>query len=988
MERQVLERRLAVVRRERVPNPTISAFLERGEIERSHLGVGLSLPLPLPSPVGRTRAGGDRRDAGADPRRGELGGAGAAPRAPRGGAGAAAFRRGPPRGKLFPADFLARARAGPCRRCARRSRAPAHPARRTSVAAKPDRSAAGRHRGPARRALAWVDLRRVVGLPLALRREVADEAVRGRGRRYRRRLAASGCPRRQPRRSERPAPAAARGRATGLPPRPDRRPTRTRPSSTSSFQPRCSCVPRSCSRRASRPRPAVSDSLPATVDLTGEIAADPDRSARLAARVSGRIVEVKAKEGDRVKAGQTIAVLESPELARARATLASSSARAKVARLNADRLSNLESKNLASGQEVAAAAGEASALDAEAGGGQANALGVRAGRGRSAGRQRARHDPHPARRIRSQSGRRSRPDRDGRARHRGRRRSRPRALPRPSVREGPRARQGRARARRCGSTPIRPRSSTGKIETIGRQLDPAARTVTARILVDEPRRSGARSACSAPPASSSVPRSAGGPARGRSADARSPKVAQRDVVFVRQPDGDFELHPVTVGRSAGGPRRDPRRPARRRAGRRRGRLHAQERDPQEHVRRGGVTCGLLSADRRAGRCGNRAVVLLGDRCCCVVRRASAPRSSLPIDAVPDITNVQVQVITAAPALSPVEVEQYVTVPVERAMAGIPAVDGGPLDLEVRHLGGHRRVRGRHRHLLRAAAGASSACARRRTRSRRQYGRPEMGPISTGLGEIYQFVVRGTGHSLMELEETLDWYIGPQLRTVPGHRRGEQLRRRGQAVPGRASTRSACRPPACRSARWSRALERINANAGRRLHRAQPRALRDRHRRPGDEPRRSRARRRRRDAAGRPDHGRQRRRRALRAAPAPRRRAHGRQGRGRGRRGPDADGRELAHRDRGGEGASSRSCSPTLPAGIEIEPFYDRSAAGRTARSRRSATNLLEGAAARHRWCCSFCSGDLRAGLVVAATIPLSHAVRGHRDASDRRCPGT
>jgi hypothetical protein len=44
---------------------------------------------------------------------------------------------------------------------------------------------------------------------------------------------------------------------------------------------------------------------------------------------------------------------------------------------------------------------------------------------------------------------------------------------------------------------------------------------------------------------------------------------------------------------------------------------------------------------------------------------------LPIDAVPDVTNIQVQVITSAPALSPVEVEQYVSVPVERAMAGIP-----------------------------------------------------------------------------------------------------------------------------------------------------------------------------------------------------------------------------------------------------------------------------------------------------------------------------
>jgi cobalt-zinc-cadmium efflux system outer membrane protein len=57
MERQVLERRLTLVRRERVPNPTVSAFIERGEIDDRIIGVGLSVPLPLPSPVGRTRAG-------------------------------------------------------------------------------------------------------------------------------------------------------------------------------------------------------------------------------------------------------------------------------------------------------------------------------------------------------------------------------------------------------------------------------------------------------------------------------------------------------------------------------------------------------------------------------------------------------------------------------------------------------------------------------------------------------------------------------------------------------------------------------------------------------------------------------------------------------------------------------------------------------------------------------------------------------------------
>ena len=111
--------------------------------------------------------------------------------------------------------------------------------------------------------------------------------------------------------------------------------------------------------------PAVLDSLPATVDLTGEIAADPDRSAQLAARVPGRIVDVRVKEGDRVKAGQTVAVLDSPELARARATLAAVAARSKSARLNADRLKSLEAKSLASGQEVAAAEAEGAALDAE-----------------------------------------------------------------------------------------------------------------------------------------------------------------------------------------------------------------------------------------------------------------------------------------------------------------------------------------------------------------------------------------------------------------------------------------------------------------------------------------------------------------------------------------------------------------------------------------------------------------------------------------------
>jgi cobalt-zinc-cadmium resistance protein CzcA len=161
---------------------------------------------------------------------------------------------------------------------------------------------------------------------------------------------------------------------------------------------------------------------------------------------------------------------------------------------------------------------------------------------------------------------------------------------------------------------------------------------------------------------------------------------------------------------------------------------------------------------------HRAVVIAGS----LLLVAAGIRAAflLPIDAVPDVTNVQVQVITTSPALSPVEVEQYVTVPVERAMAGIPRVE------EVRSLSKYGLsvvtivfeddtdiyfARQMVMERMRAAEGAVSA----------QHGRPEMGPISTALGEVYQFVVRGQGHSLMELEETLDWYIGPQLRTVPG-----------------------------------------------------------------------------------------------------------------------------------------------------------------------------------------------------------------------------
>ena len=139
---------------------------------------------------------------------------------------------------------------------------------------------------------------------------------------------------------------------------------------------------------------------------------------------------------------------------------------------------------------------------------------------------------------------------------------------------------------------------------------------------------------------------------------------------------------------------------------------------------------------------------------------------LPIDAVPDVTPNQVQVLTQAPGLSPLEVEQFITFPVETAMSGLPGIES---------------IRSVSRFGLSAVyiyfeEGMDIYFARRLVLERMAqareavppgFGTPEMGPISTGLGEIYQFEVRGDDYSLMELRSILDWDIGFKLRSVPG-----------------------------------------------------------------------------------------------------------------------------------------------------------------------------------------------------------------------------
>ncbi len=139
---------------------------------------------------------------------------------------------------------------------------------------------------------------------------------------------------------------------------------------------------------------------------------------------------------------------------------------------------------------------------------------------------------------------------------------------------------------------------------------------------------------------------------------------------------------------------------------------------------------------------------------------------LPIDAVPDMTNVQVQVMTNAGSLSPVEVERYVTNPVEWAMSGLPRVE------EVRSVSkfGISLV------TIVFEEGTDVYWARNVTAERMLaasadippgYGTPELGPMTTALGEILQFEVRGQNHSPMELRSILDWEVAPRLREVRG-----------------------------------------------------------------------------------------------------------------------------------------------------------------------------------------------------------------------------
>ena len=157
------------------------------------------------------------------------------------------------------------------------------------------------------------------------------------------------------------------------------------------------------------------------------------------------------------------------------------------------------------------------------------------------------------------------------------------------------------------------------------------------------------------------------------------------------------------------------------------------------------------------------VVLLG-----LVVLVAAGLSALyqtPIDAFPDLTNNQVTVITEAPGMAPVEVEQLVTFPIESSMMGLPYTE------EVRSIS----KLGLSMVTIVFADSVDNYFARQLVNERLNEARgripaglePALGPVATAFGEVYRYTLEGEGYSPMELKTLHDWEIKYQLQAVPG-----------------------------------------------------------------------------------------------------------------------------------------------------------------------------------------------------------------------------
>src|SRR5512136_586222 len=138
---------------------------------------------------------------------------------------------------------------------------------------------------------------------------------------------------------------------------------------------------------------------------------------------------------------------------------------------------------------------------------------------------------------------------------------------------------------------------------------------------------------------------------------------------------------------------------------------------------------------------------------------------LPIDAFPDVTNTQVMILSKSPGLAAVDVEQRVSYPIEQVMRGLPRVT------QVRSLS----KAGMSQVVIIFEDGVDTYWTRQVVFERLSQARedlppgvePELGPISTGLGEIFQYTLESDRHSPMELRTIQDWLVAPLLKPIPG-----------------------------------------------------------------------------------------------------------------------------------------------------------------------------------------------------------------------------
>ncbi len=159
---------------------------------------------------------------------------------------------------------------------------------------------------------------------------------------------------------------------------------------------------------------------------------------------------------------------------------------------------------------------------------------------------------------------------------------------------------------------------------------------------------------------------------------------------------------------------------------------------------------------------NRLLVIIGVMAAAVA--GAIALQQLDVDAFPDTTPVQVQINTVAPSLGPEEVERQITFPIEQAITGLRGLE------QLRSISKF----GLSQVVVLFEDGTDIYFARQLINERlatvgmsQGIGRPKMGPVATGLGEVFHYVVTGQGGDPSELRTIHDWVIKPPMRTVPG-----------------------------------------------------------------------------------------------------------------------------------------------------------------------------------------------------------------------------